>query len=202
MIIGVTGGVGAGKSTVLDILKNEYNAHVILSDDVAKKLMEPGMASYEAVVSFFGEEILTAGKDSEIDRNALAKIVFNDEEKLKTLNSLTHPKVKEEISHLINTYYSEDPDGMIVIESALLIDAGYRNIVDEVWAVIAEPEVRISRLMETRGYSKERSLDVMDKQKSNEVFIKKSDFAVHNSGHIDDTRRQIAERVKYLNERD
>ena len=197
MIIGVTGGVGAGKSTVLEILKEEYGAKLIMCDDVARKLQEPGRASYNAICAYFGEEILTGGPGSEIDRTALAKIVFNDEEKLEKLNGMTHPLVKEEVMHLINVYYYEDPYGIIVIEAALLIEAGYRNILDELWCVTAGSETRIKRLMESRGYSRERALDMMGKQKTNEEFIEECDFAVYNED-IKETRRQIKERVEEL----
>lgn len=197
MIVGVTGGVGAGKSTVLNILKEEYGAKLIICDDVARDLQKPGAASYNAICAYFGEGILKDGPGSEIDRQALAKIVFNDEEKLKALNSMTHPLVKEEVMHLINLYYSEDPDRIIVIEAALLIEAGYRNILDELWCVIADNNTRVKRLMESRGYSKERALDMMENQKSNEEFIAQCDFAVNNED-IEETRRQIKERIIYL----
>ena len=198
MIIGVTGGVGAGKSTVLEILEKEYKARLIFCDDVARDLQKSGRASYDAIVKYFGDEILSGGSGSEIDRKALAKIVFSDEEKLGVLNSLTHPLVKEEVMHLINKYYSEDPRFPIAVEAALLIEAGYRNILDELWCVIADDEVRIKRLMESRGYSRQRAMDMMAAQRSNAEFIKECDFAVYNSGNIEETRRQIAERINRL----
>lgn len=197
MIIGVTGGVGAGKSTVLNLLKEEYDAKLIFCDDVARQLQHSGGAAYDAICAYFGDGILCAGKGSEINRAALAKIVFNDEEKLKALNSLTHPLVKEEVMHLINVYYSEDPYGLIVIEAALLIEAGYRNILDDLWCVCAPKEVRTERLMQSRGYTRSRALDMMENQKSDEQFISECDFALNNVD-LEETRSQIKERVEFL----
>ena len=202
MIIGVTGGVGAGKSTVLEILKKECRARLIFCDDVARDLQKSGGASYDAIVKYFGEEILLDGPGSEIDRKALAKTVFNNDEKLKALNSLTHPLVKEEVMHLINKYYAEDPDAPIAVEAALLIEAGYRNILDEIWCVIADDEVRIKRLMESRGYSRQRALDMMKSQKTNEEFISLCDLAVYNSGNIEETKKQVKDRIEFLNAED
>ena len=145
MVIGVTGGVGAGKSSVLKILEEQFNAKIIMADDVAKELMEPGGASYEAVVKAFGDEILVKDEDAScddnknaadevntslkpdkrelpIDREKLAQIIFNDDEKLALVNSLTHPKVKEEILSRIKRFYHEDKNALIVVEAALLIE--------------------------------------------------------------------------------
>ena len=95
MIIGVTGGVGAGKSTILDYLKTEYHAYIIMADDVAKDLMNLGQTGYDAVISEFGAEILDENKN--IDRPKLSSIVFNNDEKLGKLNDLIHPLVKDYI---------------------------------------------------------------------------------------------------------
>lgn len=200
MIIGITGGVGAGKSTILEILEKDYGAAVILSDHVARELMEPMGAAYEAVVAAFGNEILTAGSGSEIDREALSRLVFKDEEKRRKLNSLTHPATIEEISHRINIYYSQDPDRIILLESAILTEAGCEKLVDEVWAVIADNETRIKRLMETRDYPRQRAADMIATQKTNEQYVNEADFVIYNNGSLDEVSRVIAERIKYLNE--
>ena len=191
MIIGVTGGVGAGKSTVLEILKEEYNAHIIMSDDVAKELMEPGGASYEAVVEAFGKEILN--EDGTIDRPKLASIVFEDDEKLALLNSLTHPKVKEEILSRIDRFYAENEFALIVIEAALLIEAGYEDMLDSLWVVCVDKDVRIERLMRDRGYSREKALSIMDNQLSDEEFRSHADYVINNSGSLEETEKQIRE---------
>ena len=220
MVIGVTGGVGAGKSTVLMILEKNYNAKIIMADDVAKELMEPGGASYEAVVDAFGEEILvkqeedsagategTADYDSEripdqaelkrpIDRKKLAEIIFNDDEKLALVNSLTHPKIKEEILSRIDSFYAEDEEALIVVEAALLIEAGYEDILDSLWIVTVDTEVRIERLMRDRGYTREKCLSIMDNQLSDEEFMAHADVIINNSHTLENTEEQVAEAIQ------
>lgn len=192
MIIGVTGGVGSGKSTVLEILKEKYGAHIIMADDVAKELMEPGGASYEAVVKAFGEEILADSPERRIDRKKLAAIVFGDEDKRELLNSLTHPQVKEEILKQFQKIYQKEPDALIVLEAALLIEGGYREILDCLWAVLADREVRIQRLMESRSYTREKALSIMESQLSDAEFRAHADYVIDNSGSLENTAEQIA----------
>lgn len=190
MVIGVTGGVGAGKSTVLGILKKDYQAKLIIADDVAKELMEKGGASYDAVIEAFGKEILNEA--GEIDRPKLSSIVFENEEKLKLLNSLTHPKVKEEILSRISAFYEEDKSQLIVIEAALLIEAGYEDILDSLWFVYVEKEIRIGRLMRDRAYTRDQANGIMSKQLSDEEFREHADFIVDNSGTLAETAAQVA----------
>lgn len=192
MIIGVTGGVGAGKSTILDYLKNRYNAAVIQADDVAKELMMPGGVSYKAVTDHFGDGILTAGYGSPIDRAALAEIVFNDEKQLSILNSLTHPAVKTEIQRLIRKYQSLGYS-IIIIEAALLIQAGYQDIIDELWTVYADKRTRVERLISTRNYSEEKAESIISSQMSDEQMNAAADLVIDNSGSTENTCRQIDE---------
>ncbi len=136
MVIGVTGGVGAGKSTVLKILRDKYDARLILTDDVARELMVPGGASYDLVRVAFGDEILC--ENGELDRGKLAGIVFADVGKLELLNSITHPQTKEETKRRIAACREEDPDALVVVEAALLIEAGFTDLLDELWVVTAD----------------------------------------------------------------
>lgn len=193
MIIGVTGGVGAGKSTILDYLKTEYHAYIIMADDVAKDLMNLGQTGYDAVVSEFGTEILDEEKN--IDRPKLSSIVFNDDNKLEKLNDLIHPLVKEYILEKFDFYRTYIPDRIVVLEAALLIEEGYKEFVDELWAVITNTDVRIQRLKETRGYSEEKALSIIDNQLSNEEFAANSDFVINNSYGLEATQKQIKEHL-------
>ncbi|MCF0230048.1 MAG: dephospho-CoA kinase [Parasporobacterium sp.] len=190
MIIGVTGGVGTGKSAVLDILKNRFNAAIIMTDDVAKELMKPGGLSYESVCGYFGEEILTAGPGSPIDRAVLSKIVFNDKKKLEKLNSLTHPLVKQRVGELAEHYIKSGYD-IIVIETAILIESGYLDMTDELWVIYADMEIRAKRLQETRGYSQEKIRSIINNQMSFDDLKKYADFIIDNSGSLQDTETQI-----------
>ena len=128
-VIGVTGGVGSGKSVILSILEKEYGAQTILADLVAHDLMEPGAKSYMEIVETFGDSILQ--EDGAIDRQKLGSIVFADEKKLEQLNGITHPNVKEEIKRRIAKIRKKGEASMIVLEAALLIESGYEDIYDE-----------------------------------------------------------------------
>lgn len=203
MIIGVTGGVGCGKSTILSILKENYGAHLLMCDDIAKELMEPGKVSYKRLVKAFGTDILVDGvKNNPIDRTKLAEIIFSDEEKHELVNSLTHPDVKRELIKRSKKILSKDKDAIIVVEAALLIEAGYTDIINELWVVLVDREVRIERLAETRGYTREKSITIMENQLSDEEFAAHADFIINNSGDLEDTEKQIREHLEAINERD
>lgn len=191
MFIGITGGVGAGKSTILKILEEKYDAHLIMADDVAKELMRKGKSAYRKVVAFFGEEIL--GDDKEIDRQRLSAIVFQGADKLQTLNGIVHPLVKKAIIKEKDQIAKKDPEKLIVLEAALLIEDGYKELLDELWAVIVDKEVRIKRLMDDRGYSREKSESIIASQLPDDVFRKECDFIINNSGTLLDSQRQIEE---------
>ena len=191
MFIGVTGGVGAGKSTILQILEEKYHAHLIIADDVARNLMTRGKASYKAIVKAFGEDILQ--EDGEIDRQKLSAIVFQDEEKLSLLNGIVHPLVRKAIIREQKRVNKKDPERLVILEAALLIEAGYKEMLDELWAVTADPEIRIQRLMDSRGYSREKSESIIANQLTDEEFRRNCDFVIDNSGTLEDTETQIRE---------
>ncbi len=217
-ILGITGGVGCGKSAVLDILEKEYGAYVIQADIVAHELMEPGQASYLGIVEHFGQEILAA--DGRIDRKALGTIVFGDEKKLALLNSLTHPAVKEEIrSRIAQLLYarideklfkgfspSDSSNGaaeetvhhdvFIVIEAALLLEDHYDEICDEIWYIYADQEVRFERLARSRGYSREKSQSMMDNQMSEAELRQRCQAVIDNSGTLAETSAQLRQMLE------
>lgn len=189
-IIGLTGGVGAGKSSVLAWLKEAYGAHIIVTDEVGHRLMEPGKASYERLVDAYGTDIL--GEDGTILRDKLAKIVFQNEESVKKVNEMVHPLVKTEVEREIASIRMRGEVSYVVVESALLKEGGLTECCDEIWYLYASTEVRIQRLMTSRGYTKERCLSVMDRQLSDTAFREIADAVIDNSGDFDDTKRQIA----------
>ena len=194
MVIGVTGGVGTGKSTILQILKEKYNAVIIIADDIARDLMMPHEASYEAAVRYFGEDILTKGPGSPIDRAHLAQIVFHDPEKLEALNHMTHPLVKTKIRSLIDAYRSEGR-GLIVLETAILIRAGYLDIVDELWVICADYETRVQRLMASRGYTREKTDSIISSQMSDKEMTQYAALVIDNSRSIAFTEEQIRQHM-------
>lgn len=190
-VIGITGGVGSGKSEVLNILKKEYGAGLIEADRVAHELMEPGAESYEAVVKKFGNSILT--DEGTIDRAALGAIVFRDKEKLAVLNSLTHPNVEREILCRMDRMESDPDIRLIVYEAALLTGAEFEQRFDQLWYVFAREDLRFQRLKEGRGYSDEKTASMIKSQPGEESFRKAATHIIDNSGSLDEIKQQIAE---------
>ncbi|MDE7433388.1 MAG: dephospho-CoA kinase [Lachnospiraceae bacterium] len=195
MIIGITGGIGTGKSTVLKILKEKYGFVVFEADKIGHELMKKGNKTYDKIVKCFGNEIL----DSElaIDRKALSDIVFHDNEKLNHLNKIIHPAVICEIKSEIEKYKLENKNDKFVIEAALLIESGCDKICDRVWYIYADRPVRIERLIKNRGMSEKQINAVMKNQLEKEEFIKNTDYVIDNSGRIEDTDRQIKKLLEF-----
>ena len=191
-IIGVTGGVGAGKSTVLNYLEKRYGAKLILADLVGHEVMEPGHEAYEQVVKVFGQEIVS--EDKTIDRKALGAIVFADEKKRMILNRIIHPAVRQEIlrrleaAELLHLSYA-------VVEAALFLEENYDAFCDETWYIYTDEKIRRQRLKESRGYSDERIDQIFRSQKTHEEFQKRCLFMIDNNGSEEETFRQIDRRM-------
>lgn len=192
-VIGVTGGVGAGKSTVLGILEKDFDAYVIQADQIGHILMEPGEECYDAVIRLFGKE--TIKKDKTIDRKRISDVVFTDKEMLLKLNGIIHPAVKSRILRLIQEQREAGRE-ICVVEAALFLEEKYQEFCDEVWYVYTEEEIRIQRLMENRGYSREKSLGIIKNQVSDQVFRENTDYVIENNGDLLETRRQIREGIE------
>ena len=192
-IIGVTGGVGAGKSTVLNYLEKRYGAKLILADLVGHEVMEPGHEAYEQVVKAFGQEIVS--EDKTIDRKVLGAIVFADEKKRMILNRIIHPAVRQEIlrrleeAELLHLSY-------VVVEAALFLEENYDAFCDETWYIYTDEKIRRQRLKESRGYSDERIDQIFRSQKTHEEFQKRCMFMIDNNGSEEETFRQIDRRMK------
>lgn len=195
-VIGITGGVGSGKSVVMDILQKEYGAQIILADLVAHDLMEPGQQNYIDIVEAFGEEILA--KDKTIDRPALAKVVFGDKDKLIRLNAITHPNVKKEIFRRIDAIKEKGEASFVAVEAALLIEEGYQKDFDAMWYVYVDEATRIDRLKEGRDYTEEKCREIMAKQLPEEVFRKECSTVIDNHLGISETEKQIKTAVEGL----
>lgn len=188
-VIGITGGIGSGKSLVAGILKEKYGAYIVNTDRIAKEQMEPGGASYPGVVGYFGEGILS--EDKRIDRGKLSKVVFCDKEKLQMINRLTHPNVLEVVKEEIKGKRNEGVVPYFVIETALMIESGYDYVCDEVWYVSASEESRRNRLMNSRNYSDEKIDAIMASQSKDEDFRRKSSKVIENNGDAKSLEKQI-----------
>lgn len=181
-IIGLTGGIGCGKSTVAAIMKESFGCHVVIADQVGRELMEKGRPCYFKIVESFGEKVLA--KDKSLDRERLSAIVFQDQKALSHLNSIIHPCVSIYIREEIQKAKKERGVSDFVIESAILIEAGYESVCDEIWYVHASIPVRIERLIKNRGYSEEKIRAVMKNQKPESFFL------LHCHQVIDNDRNQ------------
>ena len=193
-LIGITGGVGAGKSEVLNYIRKHYKCRIYLADEVAHLVKAKGENCYYELVSLLGEEILQP--DGEINKSAMAAKIFGDDELLEQVNKIVHPQVRIYIENRIQEA-KEDPDTEIMfIEAALLIEAGYKELVDELWYIYADIEVRKKRLMNSRGYSEEKIHQIMEAQLSEETFRKECDVVIDNGGSLADSYRQIRKKLK------
>ena len=185
-IIGITGGVGAGKSSVLAVLKNDFGTKIILADLVAHDLMEPGSLGLRKVTEALGTSFLTP--DGAVDRKALADLIFRDKEALKTMSTIIHPLVwktmKEE---------AEAASENLVIIEAAVFDTAPKNFFDELWYVYTTKENRIVRLMENRGYSREKCEDIIGRQASEEEYRALCSRVIDNNGDESDIKRQLKE---------
>lgn len=191
--IGITGGVGAGKSTVLDYLEKECHAFVIQADQVGHLVMEPGQECYQPIIQLFGKEIIK--KDKSIDRRMVSDVVFSHAEKLEQLNAIIHPAVKRYIRKCLEEQKQAGRE-ICVVEAALLLEDHYQEFCDEIWYVHTDKEIRISRLMESRGYSREKSENIIHNQASEEFFRAHADYVIENNGDLEATHRQIIEGIK------
>ena len=188
-VIGIKGGIGSGKSQVMKFLQSQWNAEVILADEAAHELMEPGQPGYDEVVSLLGYGILQ--EDGRIDRQAMAARIFHDEQLLNQVNQLIHPMVWDRIKSRIRKSQKE----LVAVEAAL-VDEREKNLYDEVWYVYASEETRISRLMEGRGYTREKAESIMKQQLSPEEYRNICTRVIDNEGTLEETEKQINQIVR------
>ena len=193
-VYGITGGAGTGKSEVIKMLQQNFGGWVIMSDEVARELMQKGNISYQLIVEYFGRDILM--DDGEIDRKKLADHVFNNKEALEKLNSMTHPYVKDEIRKLIAEAEASGECRFVALESAILLECGYEDICDEFWYVYTKPEIRRQRMKETRNYSDEKVDSVMRNQQPDEVFFEQCSFVIKNNTTLSDVYAQLKEKLE------
>lgn len=188
-VIGITGGVGAGKSEVLTYLSEHYNCRVIMADKVAHMLEELGQRCFEPLRKLLGEQVLTP--DGGIDRQKMASRIFADAGILERVNEIVHPAVKEYLLEQIEQEKRAKEHEYLFIEAALLIEEGYAKIVDELWYIHADASVRRQRLKKTRGYSDEKIDNILQSQLSEAVFYEHCRVVIENSGTLESVYQQI-----------
>ena len=193
-LIGITGGVGAGKTEILSYIRKHYLCKICLADEVAHNIEQPGQECYEKIVKLLGRGILN--EEGQIDRNRMAARIFLDKTLLEKINAIVHPAVRHYLEEEVNKAKEDGRTELFFIEAALLIENGYRDFVDEMWYVYASLPVREQRLKESRGYSREKIQKIMSSQLTEEQFRTSSDFIIDNSGSLDTAYDQINKRLE------
>lgn len=188
-VIGITGGIGSGKSLVAGILEDKHGAYIVNTDSIAREQMKPGGVSYPGIVGFFGRGILAG--DGTIDRSKLSKIVLKDKEKLYKLNELTHPNVLSSVEQEIYKARASGRYPYFIIETALMIESGYDIICDEVWYVRSCEEARRKRLKAERGYTDERIDMFFSSQSKDEDFLKRFTRVINNNNDVTALEEQV-----------
>ncbi len=194
MKVGLTGGIGAGKSTVADLFA-QRGAVVIRADELARQVIEKSTSGFDQVVSRFGENILDA--NGEIDRAKLAAIVFNDQESLTDLENIIHPLVREKSNQIMN---EQTPETIIVNEIPLLLEKGMQPLFDFLVIVISSEKNRLARLINS-GFTQEQVLARMSKQVDDETRKASADFLIVNDGNLDQLEIDVEKIWQTLQER-
>jgi dephospho-CoA kinase len=187
-VIGLTGGIGAGKSTVTQMLE-ELGAAVIDADKVGHQIYLPDLPAWREIVETFGPEVLNA--DRSINRQALGTMVFADPEALRTLNRIVHPKMFDRMAELIAELRMHAGIKAIVVEAAVLIEANWQPLADQVWLVIASETVVVERLAKQRHLSPEQVRSRIAAQLSNEERRQHAHVVIRNDGSLDEVRAAV-----------
>lgn len=183
-LLGLTGNIACGKSTVLRQLRS-LGAHTIDADALIHVILRKGGPAYWPVVQEFGPGILAP--DGEIDRRALGRVVFSDPEKLRILEQIEHPIVRR----AINDEIADAVEPIVVLDAIKLIESGWADRCDAVWAVTCTREQQLDRLMRTRGYSLEEAEQRVDAQAPQSEKVARADLTIDNSGTLEETNAQV-----------
>lgn len=196
-VIGLTGGIASGKSTASEILKNN-GVTIIDADIIAREIVKPNEPALKEIIKEFGDDIVD--ESGNLKRNLLARIVFNDKEKLEILNKITHKRIVERVSSIIDEARIQNLEKVLVFDAALLIELKLNKKVDEVWLVVVDLNTQIQRLIYREGMTKEDALKIIDKQMSLEEKRKFADVLIDNSGTIENMSKQIINHLKRVME--
>ncbi|HEU4478809.1 MAG TPA: dephospho-CoA kinase [Pyrinomonadaceae bacterium] len=195
--VGLTGSIGVGKSFVAGVLQ-ELGCHVIDADQTAREVVRPGAPGLAALVDAFGSEVWTA--DGTLDRPKLAALVFPDQQKRELLNSILHPFIMARQDQLMSEWEQSDPDGIGVIDAALMIESGGYKRFDKLIVVHCRPDVQLDRLIKRDGLSEAEARQRIAAQLSQEEKCKFADYLIDTSDGFDPARARTAEVLSQLRE--
>ena len=190
--IGITGGVGAGKSEILNYIRKRYPCEIYLADEVAHLVKQPGTECYDAV-ELLGQDV--TDESGQIDKAAMADRIFANPALLEQVNGIIHPAVRKFLLERLAEAKTAEETELFFVEAALLIEGGYLALVDEMWYIYADEAVRRKRLRASRGYSEEKIARIMSSQLTEEQFRENCDYIIDNSGDFAESCRQIDERL-------
>jgi dephospho-CoA kinase len=190
LLLGVTGGIASGKSTVVKML-GELGAPVIDFDLIARRVVEPGKPAWKDIVAYFGEQVLL--EDKQLDRKKMSDIVFRDLEKRKKLESFTHPRINEEYARQLDELVKKYPQAIIQVDVPLLIERNLQYMFHKILVVYTSPENQIKRLMEREGVEREEALRRLGAQLPIDEKVGYADFIINNDGSLEETRKQVEE---------
>lgn len=193
--IGITGGVGAGKSEILAYLKKRKDTRVLLADEIAHDLMLPGSECYERICTRFPDESLRDEKGM-FQKEQLAKVIFQDAANREAMNEIVHPAVKEYVKEVFGEEQRKGQLKYLFLEAALLIEEQYDKICDELWYIYTSEENRRIRLKESRGYSDAKIDAIFASQLTEEEFKKACKVVIDNNGSREELYKQIEEGLK------
>jgi dephospho-CoA kinase len=195
-VIGLTGGIGSGKSTIAEYL-TELGAKVVDADKVANEVYNPGTEGWRDVVNTFGEEVLTPA--GEVDRKKLGEIVFNNPGAMSQLNQMIHPRAYELVKSRLDEYRKQGVE-IVVLEVILLFEAGWDHLADVKWVTVASEDTVVKRLMQERGLSEEEILARIRSQTPTEERVKLADELIYNDGSIEEMKKKVNELLEKLKE--
>ena len=194
LYLGLTGGIATGKSTASEYFRTQ-GVPVVDTDKIAHELMEPGQASYKAIVNEFGSKILN--EDKTINRKKLGEIVFNNPSRLNLLNDLTHPLIRKETFRQMKEC-QQNGSSLCVVDVPLLFESNWNKYVDKTLVIYTTPELELKHLMERDGLSYREAIKRINSQLPLKEKVKKADYTIENTATIDKLEKQLSELLQTL----
>jgi dephospho-CoA kinase len=188
LLLGVTGGIASGKTTVANLLQ-EQGGHIIDFDVLARRVVEPGTPGFNDIVDFFGKQVLQ--EDGQLDRKKLSDIVFRDMEKRKKLESFTHPRIQTEFLQDLESITTKDPEAVVLVVVPLLIELNMQYLFDKLLVVYVPPEVQAERLMIRDSITREQAENILKAQLPIDEKVSYADFSIDNQGTEEETRKKV-----------
>jgi dephospho-CoA kinase len=195
LLLGVTGGIASGKSTVANML-GALGAPIVDTDIIARAVVEPGKPAWKEIVAYFGEQVLQ--KDGFLDRKKLSDIVFRDPERRKALEGFTHPRIRKAVAGKIREIAGNDPDAIIQVVIPLLIESGQRHRYHKTLLVYIPREMQIERLVKRDGINREEAIMRLEAQMPIDEKVAHADFVIHNEHSLEETRKQVEDLWRIL----